>query len=121
MKIIDAPSKINNATIRIIFLKGTFANMQTSCIIVFFSRVCFKNFRVRGNEEEFQDMIGRIREKWQSKLERLHEAEKQQIVPAETIDFGLPMKEMQRSKACLLFCPPERLVSLWFKLVQVVG
>ena len=70
---------------------------------------------MRGNEEEFQDMIGRIREKWQSKLERLDEwqteAEKQQIVPAETIDSGLPMKEMNRSKACLLFCPP-RLVSL---------
>jgi len=59
-------------------------------------------------------MIGRIREKWQSKLERLDEleAERQKIVEAETNDFGLPMKGIQRSKACLLFCPPERMVSL---------
>eukprot|EP00434_Breviolum_minutum_P012142 symbB.v1.2.010707.t1/scaffold676.1/size173388/14 len=55
---------------------------------------------VASNEDDFQDMIGRIREKWQSKLERLDEleAERQKIVEAETNDFGLPMKGIQSWK-----------------------
>lgn len=59
------------------------------------------------NESGFEDMIGRIRRRWQGKLDAMHLKEAESEAPhsphPESEDFCLPMSGMQRSRACSLF------------------
>ena len=61
-----------------------------------------------GNETGFENMMSRIRENWQCKLDTVidfKEAEFESPCCPDSEDFCLPMNGMQRSRACSLFRP----------------
>ena len=61
-----------------------------------------------GNETGFENMIGRIRENWQCKLDTVIDVKQADFESPgcpDSEDFCLPMNGMQRSRACSLFRP----------------
>ena len=82
-----------------------------------------------GNETGFENMIGRIRENWQCKLDTVIDVKQADFEPPgcpDSEDFCLPMNGMQRSRACSLFRPSCQtyetkrcMLSLWSDLEEV--
>ncbi|CAL1160101.1 unnamed protein product [Cladocopium goreaui] len=63
---------------------------------------------VERNETGFENMIGRIRENWQCKLDTVIDVKQADFESPgcpDSEDFCLPMNGMQRSRACSLFRP----------------